>query len=227
MDAERCFIHPLEARTFHEPVVVIDVIRAFTTAAVAFDAGAREIFCVEGLDEARSLKECHDGAILMGEERGERPPGFDYGNSPAQFADASLHNRTLVQRTSHGTRGLLWTDAPLMLAASAVNAAATARYLAALGSPINLICTWDQTEEDLACAEHIKAFVEGCPIPVDVTAQRIVDAGRAHRQLWTRLRTPEEVEAFEADVRTCAAVDAYPHVMVAQKHGDVVRLTSP
>lgn len=33
-------------------VVVIDVIRAFTTAATAFAAGAREIRCVESLERA-------------------------------------------------------------------------------------------------------------------------------------------------------------------------------
>jgi 2-phosphosulfolactate phosphatase len=225
MAAERCFIHPLEPRVFDGPVVIIDVIRAFTTAAAAFDAGAREILCVEDLDEARCLRARHDDVILMGEERGERPPGFDYGNSPVQFAGVPLHNRVLVQRTSHGTRGLLWTDAPLMLAGSAVNAAATAHYLAALDTPINLVCTWDQTEEDLACAEHIKALLDGCPVPADITAQRVVDAGRAHRRLWTRPRTPQEVKAFETDVDACAAVDAHPQVMVAHKRQRVVHLT--
>ncbi len=38
-------------------VVAIDVLRAFTTAAYAFDAGAAEIWLVAGVDEARSLAE--------------------------------------------------------------------------------------------------------------------------------------------------------------------------
>jgi 2-phosphosulfolactate phosphatase len=37
-------------------VVVVDVIRAFTTAAAAFAAGAERILCVETLSEAFALQ---------------------------------------------------------------------------------------------------------------------------------------------------------------------------
>ena len=49
-------------------VVVIDVIRAFTTAAYAFAAGARDIVLVSAVAEAFALKKCAPGVLLMGEE---------------------------------------------------------------------------------------------------------------------------------------------------------------
>ena len=44
-------------------VVVIDVLRAFTTAAFAFAAGAREIVLVSTVDEALALRERLAGAL--------------------------------------------------------------------------------------------------------------------------------------------------------------------
>ena len=89
------------------PVVVVDVIRAFTTAAYAFGAGAAEIYLVADVEEALSFKAAHPGTIALGENRGLRPVGFDYPNSPAMVSRADLTGRTLVQRTSAGTRGVV------------------------------------------------------------------------------------------------------------------------
>ena len=58
------------------PVVVVDVIRAFSTAAYAFGAGARCIYLVASVEEALAFKEAHAGSIAMGEDRGLRPEGF-------------------------------------------------------------------------------------------------------------------------------------------------------
>lgn len=62
------------------PVVVVDVIRAFSTAAYAFGAGARCIYLVATVEEALAFKAANAGALAMGEERGFRPEGFDLPN---------------------------------------------------------------------------------------------------------------------------------------------------
>ncbi|MGY6501780.1 MAG: 2-phosphosulfolactate phosphatase [Acidimicrobiales bacterium] len=155
-------------------VVVIDVIRAFTTAAAAFAIGAREILCVEGLEDARALARDTPGALLMGEERGQRPEGFDFGNSPVQFHGHDLTDRVIVQRTSNGTRGLAWSTAPLLLAGAAVNASATAR-VAVAAPPVTLICT-AETSEDMTCAEHLEQLLTGEPVRLAETRDRILAA---------------------------------------------------
>src|SRR3954469_16091461 len=63
--------------------VVIDVIRAFTTAAWAFELGAERIVLVKGLDEALELKARLPGSLAM--KDGEPAPGFELSNSPAQM----------------------------------------------------------------------------------------------------------------------------------------------
>lgn len=217
-------IHQLERAEHPGAAVVIDVIRAFTTAATAFDAGAVEIRCVEGLDEARALRDATPGALLMGEERGQRPEGFDFGNSPADLHGLDLSGQVMVQRTSNGTRGLAWTTAPLVLAAAAVNASATAR-LAGSMPPVALVCTGSSTSEDRTCAEYIQRLLAGDEVSVAETRDQILAASDEHIAFWTRKRTPLDEAAHAADIAACAEVDRYPFAMLAERHPGFVRLT--
>jgi 2-phosphosulfolactate phosphatase len=123
-------------------VVVIDVVRAFTTAAYAFGAGARHVYLVGGVDDALAFKAAHPGALAMGEDRGLLPDGFDLANSPVQAARADVDDRVLVQRTSAGTQGVLAaSDATRLWCASLVCASATAQAVAdaRLGPPTYVI----------------------------------------------------------------------------------------
>ncbi len=86
--------------------VVIDVFRAFTTAAYVMANGAARIYPVESVEAAFELKRSHPDWILMGEREGKQVPGFDYGNSPASVQDTDFTDRTVIQTTSAGTRGL-------------------------------------------------------------------------------------------------------------------------
>ena len=87
-------------------VVIIDVFRAFTTAAVAFSKGAEKIVLVAEVDEALKLRDEGVGEICMGEVDGTRPDGFDLGNSPYEMLDAEVAGKTLIQSTRAGTVGM-------------------------------------------------------------------------------------------------------------------------
>src|SRR5690349_24909649 len=88
-------------------VVAIDVIRAFTTAAFALAAGARDIVPVGTVEQALELRARFPGALLMGEVGGYPIDGFDFGNSPTALLGRDLAGRRLIQRTSAGTQGLV------------------------------------------------------------------------------------------------------------------------
>src|SRR5262245_51415436 len=75
-------------------VVIIDVFRAFTTAAVALARGATKIVVVRDVDEALALRAAGVGQLCMGEVGGKRPSGFDLGNSPFEASQADLEGRT-------------------------------------------------------------------------------------------------------------------------------------
>ena len=58
-------------------VVVVDVIRAFTVAAYAFAAGARDVLLVGTEEEALALRDRFPGAWAMGEVDGLKPEGVE------------------------------------------------------------------------------------------------------------------------------------------------------
>jgi 2-phosphosulfolactate phosphatase len=173
-------------------VVAIDVIRAFTTAAYAFDAGASSIYLVAGVDEAIALAAELGGALIMGEDHGRRPEGFHFSNSPVRIAAADLAGRVLVQRTSAGTRGAVAaTAADRLFAASLVCASATARAITAtgLGAPTYVITgRFDDRDDrpgfdDLVTAELIERARLGLPLDAEATAAAVLGSDEAMRTL--------------------------------------------
>ena len=60
------FVAPDAAQDIAGPVVVVDVLRAFTTAAYALAAGARHVYLVAGVDEALAFKAARPGVLAMG-----------------------------------------------------------------------------------------------------------------------------------------------------------------
>ena len=60
------------ARRARGVVVIVDVFRAFTTAAVAFARGAERIVIVPEVDEALRLRDQGVGDVCVGEVNGNR-----------------------------------------------------------------------------------------------------------------------------------------------------------
>ena len=67
-------------------VGMIDVFRAFTTAAVAPVNGASRIIMVATVEEALALRGAGAGQVCMGEISGRTPPWVDFGNSPFEVS---------------------------------------------------------------------------------------------------------------------------------------------
>jgi 2-phosphosulfolactate phosphatase len=88
-------------------VAIIDVFRAFTTAAVGLTNGAAAIVMVRTVEEALALREAGVGQICMGEVRGRAPDEFDFGNSPFEVLAVNFTGKTIIQRTSAGTQGIV------------------------------------------------------------------------------------------------------------------------
>jgi 2-phosphosulfolactate phosphatase len=202
-------------------VVVVDVIRAFSTAAYAFDAGASAIYLVADVDEALRFKAEHRGVLAMGENRGMRPDGFDFPNSPAALARADLRGRILVQRTSAGTQGVVAaTSATRLWAASLACASATARAVTAadLGCPTYVItgCFPDRPDrpgaDDRLTAELIERVRRGQPAEAAATSAGVLASDEAQRTLAL---PPEHCDP--ADIELAARVDAFDFAMEVER----------
>jgi 2-phosphosulfolactate phosphatase len=149
-------------------VVVIDVLRAFTTAAYAFAAGASEILAVDSAESARSIRKRYPGAVTIGALGGGMPiPDFDFGNSPSTVAGCAFRGDRLIHCTAGGVRALeRCRDAEWLFAASLVCAQATATYLRCLApAEVTLVVTGEWVDrdgdEDRACAEYLEELLLG------------------------------------------------------------------
>lgn len=98
-----------EHRQAKGTVIVIDVLKAFTTSSVLFNRGVEEIQLVKDQYIAFQIQWQHPNrTTLFGEKGGRYIKGFDYENSPAEMEEANIDiNKTFIQRTSSGTKGSL------------------------------------------------------------------------------------------------------------------------
>lgn len=147
--------------------VIIDVFRAFTTAAYVIANGAEKIIPVSTVNEALKLKKKHPDWILMGENHGIKINEFDYGNSPADIIYIDFNKKNVVQRTSSGTQGILLAKgAKEILLGSFVTAGALIDYLR-LKNPeeISLVAMgWEglrKSLEDELFAQYIEGSLNG------------------------------------------------------------------
>jgi 2-phosphosulfolactate phosphatase len=60
---------------------------------------------VDTLDKAIALRSSGVGDYCIGERDSIKPPGFDFGNSPAELRGAEVAGKTLVQTRSTGAPG--------------------------------------------------------------------------------------------------------------------------
>ena len=81
-------------------VVIIDVFRAFTTAAVTLAKGATKIIIVRDVEEALALRAAGLGHLCMGEVGGRAPPA-----GAARTGSAALADRTMRSGTRRRRRG--------------------------------------------------------------------------------------------------------------------------
>ncbi len=168
-------------------VAIIDVFRAFTTAAVALANGASRIIMVSGVEEALSLRDAGIGQLVMGEVQGARPAGFDLGNSPFEASSIDFTGKTIIQRTSAGTRGIAAAHhATRLYAAALVTATATARgMLADSPEQITLVAMGknavERTDEDELCALHLRNLSRGRTGDADAVRRVILAGGEALR----------------------------------------------
>jgi len=113
--------------------VVIDALRASSSIVTLLAGGAQEIVVADSAAAARRIARQEPGRyVLAGEENGLALRGFDYGNSPSEFAALDVKGQRFILSTTNGTRALQQVaTSPLVLVGGLVNAGAVMRTLLA------------------------------------------------------------------------------------------------
>lgn len=123
----RVDVIPRPELVYPDVVLVVDVIRATTTAAAFLEAGAEALYLTPTVESARAFKDID--VIIGGEVGGLPPSGFDLGNSPREALEAPVGGKVVVMCTTNGTKAahLGAATAKHVLLASLYNAHAAAR----------------------------------------------------------------------------------------------------
>lgn len=212
-------------------VVVIDVLRAATTAAIALANGARALMPVESVESAaQHAKSMDPSAVRLGGERHMvRIPGFDLGNSPLEYTSAIVEGRTIVFTTTNGTLALTAMQrARECFFAGFVNAQATVDAVrdASKGvTSVTIVCAGTDRQlalEDLVCAGRlVRGLLAAFPEATRGDGARV--AGMIERpyqeDLSALLDDATHARAladagFGDDVRCCLAIDTVPIAVV-------------
>ncbi|MEC9487989.1 MAG: 2-phosphosulfolactate phosphatase [Halanaerobium sp.] len=212
-------------------VIVVDSLRATTTIVTAVAEGCREIRPVQNPRAAFRLKSrlvretrYPGGSILLGgEKNGHSLPGFDLGNSPAEYVADKVRNKTIIMTTTNGTKALYRAgSAGKVYIGAWLNSRYLADNLLAVTSPVTFLCAGtrgDFSLEDFYTCGKIIASMEQMGARKRFELE-LDDGARAASLLYqSRRNSPEEIFATStngrrlqeigesADIRFCLRTD--------------------
>ena len=232
--------------------VVVDVLRASSSLVVLLERGVEEVLLAGSIGEARRLARQAAGPnyLLCGERGGLPPHGFQYGNSPVEFAGLELAGRRAILCTSNGTRALARAAAaPLVLVGALLNATAVGRAsveaAGARGLGVAVVCSGDEggsafsLEDALGAGAIVDAIVglgrETPRLELSDAALAALTIYRAHQgQEQAALRATSHARHLEAlglgeDLSFCAQRDRFasvPHLQRDEEDRPVLRCYS-
>ena len=146
--------------------VVIDVLRASSVMVTALAHGAKAFIPAATVKEAfQKASEIPDEACLLGGERDTQIiKGFDLGNSPLDYTEEKVKDKTIVLATSNGTKALnALQDAKRIFIGAFLNMHALTQKLANLDELV-LVCSGTNNNfsmDDALCSSSIIDHISG------------------------------------------------------------------
>lgn len=195
------------AETVRAPVaVVVDVLRATSTIVQALASGYRRVLCCAEIDEARELRKRLGEGVLAGERLAQAIPGFDLGNSPAEFVEP--RGETLILTTTNGTRAIVAAaaGAETVLIGSLLNLAAVDAAARDAGAEVEVVCAGVDgrfTLDDAYCAGRIAALLGGERSDAAEAAVRLAGSFASAEEGLRAAENPRH-EALGDDLAWCA-----------------------
>ena len=210
-------------------VLVVDLLRASTTIAVALAAGPKEVLPAGSTEEALRIAQNleRDQVVLAGERKSVRIEGFALGNSPLEFTPEAVGGKTVVLTTTNGTTTLLAAQgAKAVAVAAAVNFTVAVEHaraaLEATGDVVILCSGHDRRfaiEDAFAAGRIAKVLLpEGGLRRVEVNdgALAALEIARHFGDKWLRaLRASSHGRelahlGFAEDLKVCGTQDTHP-----------------
>lgn len=218
-------VRHLEELTADDPAdqwdvaVVIDVIRAFTTAPWILRQGASRLLLAPNAEAAVAAQRAEfPDAILV--KDGPPDPRFALPNAPGRIAHEVLAGRIVIQATGNGTRGAhAVRGAREVLCASFVNAAATAR---ALSGRDKILLVPTEGDEDQALADYLLHAVRAQATPPPGPFLERVRSSKAGVDCRARGRDASVPGVHPDDLDRCLEMDAFDFALSVAPAGSLL-----
>ncbi|NLZ48889.1 MAG: 2-phosphosulfolactate phosphatase family protein [Clostridiales bacterium] len=140
--------------------LVIDMLRATSVITTAVMNGCRKVIPVLTVERAFELAQLYkEGCILGGERKALKIDGFHCSNSPLEYTEDLVKDKTLIISTTNGTRTIQGCkSADSIFIGCLLNGKAAAERMAALGKDIVIVNagTYGQfSMDDFICSGYI------------------------------------------------------------------------
>jgi 2-phosphosulfolactate phosphatase len=239
MDIQITFtLHQFDELALREKTaVVIDVLRASTTVTTALHNGAREVIPTPTVEAAAKIAGHLAGGVMIrgGERNGRLIEGFQLGNSPLEYAEEKVRDKSIVYSTTNGSPLFLKAKfAKHTIVCSFVNISTVAAFLKEHATQVEILCAGNAGRfalEDAVCAGmlvHRLGEQEGADLSRCDAALAAESLYRAHhRNLGRMMRQSEdgmflESLGFGEDLKYCAGIDTIP--VLPQLDDNVLKL---
>jgi 2-phosphosulfolactate phosphatase len=223
-----------QSRLPQSQVVVLDILRASSTIVTALANGAREVRLFDDIHAVFAARQSTPPPVLTAGERGcVKVPGFDLGNSPAEFATHVIGGATVLLSTTNGTRAAVAVeDAAKIFIGCLLNARATANALLPridightllLAAGTNGVIALEDVLGAGAIVWHLLNETYRPNLPLTDTAWLAYHVFIAARpRLGSALRLGAGginliENGFEDDIDLCADLDSKPIVAVVER----------
>ncbi|AOR22273.1 2-phosphosulfolactate phosphatase family protein [Clostridium taeniosporum] len=142
-------------------VVVIDMFRATSVITTAINNGCKKVIpyltIEETVEEAKKYEKSE--VVLGGERRAVKIEGFDLSNSPLEYTEEVVKDKTVLITTTNGTRALTkCLSGKKIIIAAMINAEAVAKKLLELNEDIVIVNAGTNGEfsmDDYICGGYI------------------------------------------------------------------------
>lgn len=220
-------------------VVIIDVLRATSTIATALYNGAKCVIPVDSVARCIELGKSID-SITAGERDGQVAEGLQYGNSPFEYPETFIRNKTLVLTTTNGTKLLhmaLDRGAGQIVTGSFPNLSAVCDYLVSQNMPVVLGCAaWKDRvniEDTLFAGAVINRIKEHFTINCDSSQMAETMYVAASKDLYGFMHEKKASHynrlmgfGLEKDIRYCLTPDV-ANILPFYEDGKLVVHTTP
>jgi 2-phosphosulfolactate phosphatase len=218
-------------------IVVIDVLRASTTIAVALHHGAKEIIPATTVESAVKISGnlFGDVTLLGGERNGKIVEGFHLGNSPFDYSEERVRGKSIIFSSTNGSQAMAKSRyAREMVVCGFVNMSAVVDFLKEPERDFTIVCAGNNglfSLEDAVCAGMvINRLSGGKPATLDLSDGALAAATLFKsygRSIVKMIKSSEhgiflQQIGFGDDLPVCAGVDTIPVLPLLEEN--VVRL---